>query len=101
MKQQTPAAERNLKISRDQHMRSGLNLLGQNIDYVVEEVEVLYQQKMTVHHCQGKKMIGGFAIEGVHAHYRHNHDLDVDDRTCLVPCKVIELLYFKMYGINI
>ena len=82
-------------------MRSGLNLLGQNIDYVVEEVEVLYQQKMTVHHCQGKKMIGGFAIEGVHAHYRHNHDLDVDDRTCLVPCKVIELLYFKMYGINI
>ena len=90
MKQQTPAAERNLKISRDQHMRSGLNLLGQNIDYVVEEVEVLYQQKMTVHHCQGKKMIGGFAIEEVHAHYRRNHDLDVDDRTCLEPCKINE-----------
>ena len=40
MKQQTLAAERNLKILRDQHMSFGLSSLGQKIDYAAVRVEV-------------------------------------------------------------
>ena len=74
MKQQTLAAERNLKILRGQHMSFGLSLQGQKIDYAVVMVEVLFLPKMIVHHYQGKRMIGDFAVGAGHAHFLHSHD---------------------------
>ena len=69
-------------------MRTDLSWLGQKIDCVVVEVEVLCQQKMIALHYQGKKMIGGFVIEVGDAHFHQDHDLDASAHICLVPCKV-------------
>ena len=76
---QTLAAEKSLKIQRDRRMRTDLSWLGQKIDFVVVEVEVLCQQRMIVLHYLGKKMTGGFVIEVGDAHFLQDHDLDASD----------------------
>ena len=67
-------------------MRTDLSWLGQKIDCVVVEVEVLCQQRMIALHYLGKKMTGDFVIEVGDAHFHQDHDLDASDHIYLVPC---------------